>query len=184
MEKSKKKEIISWIKTIGITIGIALIVRGILFTPSLVQGESMMPTLENNERVLVNKIGYNIQGLNHFDIIVFHGKEGYDLVKRVIGLPGDTIEYKNDVLYVNGKAVDEPYLAEYKEQVGKGKLTPDFTLEQKTGKEKVPEGQVFVLGDNRQVSKDSRMFGFVSEDQIVGKGEVVFWPLQQVRALH
>ncbi|PGA17931.1 signal peptidase I [Bacillus pseudomycoides] len=184
MEKSKKKEIVSWVKTIGITLGIALIVRGILFTPSLVQGESMMPTLENNERVLVNKIGFNVQGLNRFDIIVFHGKEGYDLVKRVISLPGDTIEYKNDVLYVNGKAVDEPYLADYKAEVSKGKLTPDFTLEQKTGKTKVPEGQVFVLGDNRQVSKDSRMFGCISEDQIVGKGEAVFWPLQQVRALH
>ncbi|MCI0765569.1 signal peptidase I [Bacillus sp. TL12] len=184
MEKSKKKEIISWVKTIGVTVGIAFIVRGILFTPSLVQGESMMPTLENNERVLVNKIGFNIQGLERFDIIVFHGKEGHDLVKRVIGLPGDTVEYKNDVLYVNGKAVDEPYLEDYKAEVPKGTLTPDFTLEQKTGKTKVPEGQVFVLGDNRQVSKDSRMFGFVSEDQIVGKGEVVFWPLQQVRALH
>ncbi|WP_410983005.1 signal peptidase I [Bacillus cereus] len=184
MEKSKKKEIISWVKTIGVTVGIAFIVRGILFTPSLVQGESMMPTLENNERVLVNKIGFSIQGLERFDIIVFHGKEGHDLVKRVIGLPGDTVEYKNDVLYVNGKAVDEPYLEDYKAEVPKGTLTPDFTLEQKTGKTKVPEGQVFVLGDNRQVSKDSRMFGFVSEDQIVGKGEAVFWPLQQVRALH
>ncbi|KEK22549.1 signal peptidase I [Bacillus gaemokensis] len=183
MKKSRKQEIISWVKTIGITLGIAFIVRGILFTPSLVQGESMMPTLENNERVLVNKIGYNIQGLDRFDIIVFHGKEGYDLVKRVIGLPGDTIEYKNDVLYINGKAVDEPYLADFKQQVAKGKLTPDFRLEQKTGKTEVPEGQVFVLGDNRQVSKDSRMFGFVSEDQIVGKGEAVFWPLQQVRTL-
>ncbi|MEN1936414.1 signal peptidase I [Paenibacillus sp. 102] len=184
MEESKKKEIVSWVKTIGITVGIAFIVRGILFTPSLVQGESMMPTLENNERVLVNKIGFNIQGLDRFDIIVFHGKEGHDLVKRVIGLPGDTVEYKNDVLYVNGKAVDEPYLEDYKAEVPKGTLTPDFTLEQKTGKTKVPEGQVFVLGDNRQVSKDSRMFGFVSEGQIVGKGEAVFWPLQQVRALH
>ncbi|WP_459502621.1 signal peptidase I [Bacillus sp. C1] len=184
MEKNKKKEIISWIKTIGITLGIAFIVRGILFTPSLVQGESMMPTLENNERVLVNKVGFHIQGLNRFDIIIFHGNEGYDLVKRVIGLPGDTIEYKDDTLYVNGKAVDEPYLADYKAAASKGKLTPDFTLEQKTGKTKVPEGKAFVLGDNRQVSKDSRMFGFVSEDQIVGKGEAVFWPLQQARALH
>ncbi|MEH7457453.1 signal peptidase I [Bacillus sp. JJ1127] len=183
MEKSKKKEIISWVKTLGITFAIAFVVRGVLFTPSLVQGESMMPTLENNERVIVNKIGYNIQGLDRFDIIIFHGKEGYDLVKRVIGLPGDTIEYKNDVLYVNGKAVDEPYLADYKAKISSGNLTPDFTLEQKTGKTKVPEGQVFVLGDNRQVSKDSRMFGFISEDQIVGKGEAVFWPLEHVRTL-
>ena len=62
----------------------------------------------------MNKIGYSISGLDRFDIIVFHGKEGYDLVKRVIGLPGDTVEYKNDVLYVNGKAMEEPYLKQFK----------------------------------------------------------------------
>ena len=64
----------------------------------------------------MNKIGYSISGLDRFDIIVFHGKEGYDLVKRVIGLPGDTVEYKNDVLYVNGKAMEEPYLKKFKEK--------------------------------------------------------------------
>ncbi|MDM5186462.1 signal peptidase I [Bacillus sp. DX4.1] len=183
MKKSKKEEARSWIKTIVITVGIAFVFRGILFTPSLVQGESMMPTLKNEERVIVNKIGYNLQGVNRFDIIVFHGKEGYDLVKRVIGLPGDNIEYKNDVLYVNGKSIEEPYLQEFKDQLSAGNLTPDFSMEQITGKKKVPEGYVFVLGDNRKVSKDSRMFGFVSKEQIVGKGEVVFWPLQQARAL-
>ncbi|WP_242143247.1 MULTISPECIES: signal peptidase I [unclassified Bacillus cereus group] len=186
MEKDKKKdtkkELISWIKTIVITLGLVFIIREVLFIPSLVQGESMMPTLENNERVLVNKIGYNIKGLERFDIVIFHGKEGYDLVKRVIGLPGDTIEYKNDVLYVNGKAVDEPYLAKYKKKAN-GVLTPDFTLEQITGKTKVPKGQVFVLGDNRKVSKDGRMFGFISEDEIIGKGEAVFWPVPHIRAL-
>ncbi|MED0952499.1 signal peptidase I [Bacillus mobilis] len=183
MKENTKKELFSWAKTIGFTLVLIAIIRGVLFTPSLVQGESMMPTLENNERVLVNKIGYSISGLERFDIIVFHGKEGYDLVKRVIGLPGDTVEYKNDVLYVNGKAIEEPYLKEFKEKAAGRVLTPDFTLEQITGKTKVPEGQVFVLGDNREVSKDGRMFGFISEDEIVGKGQAVFWPLKQVRAL-
>lgn len=116
MKENTKKELFSWAKTIGFTLVLIAIIRGVLFTPSLVQGESMMPTLENNERVLVNKIGYSISGLERFDIIVFHGKEGYDLVKRVIGLPGDTVEYKNDVLYVNGKAMEEPYLKEFKEK--------------------------------------------------------------------
>ncbi len=98
-------------------------------------------------------------------------------------MPGDTVEYKNDVLYVNGKAMEEPYLKKFKEKAVGRVLTPDFTLEQITGKTKVPEGQVFVLGDNREVSKDGRMFGFISEDEIVGKGQAVFWPLEQVRAL-
>ncbi|QWI72946.1 signal peptidase I (plasmid) [Bacillus mycoides] len=183
MKINKKQEVNLWIKAIAISLGVSIILRGILFTPSLVQGESMMPTLESDERVIVNKIAYHIQGLKRFDIIIFHGKEGYDLIKRVIGLPGDTIEYKNDKLYVNGIVVDEPYLENYKAQLSKGNLTPDFTLEQKTGKTKVPEGQVFVLGDNRPVSKDSRILGFVSENQIVGKGKVVYWPLGHVRVL-
>jgi signal peptidase I len=179
----KKSEIMSWVKSIALALIIAIVCRAFLFTPSLVQGESMMPTLKNNEKMVVNKIGYSLQGVDRFNIIVFHGNEGHDLVKRVIGLPGDTIEYKNDVLYVNGKAVAEPYLDEYKKQLSGGQLTPDFTLEEITGKKTVPEGYVFVLGDNRQVSKDSRAFGFVSEKQIVGKGSMVFWPLQHVRAL-
>ncbi|PGC85684.1 signal peptidase I [Bacillus toyonensis] len=183
MEKDKKKEWISWMKIIGIALGIAFLVRGIVFAPSLVQGQSMMPTLENNERVFVNKIGYSIYGLNRFDIIVFHGEEGYDLVKRVIGLSGDTVEYKNDVLYVNGKVMVEPYLKEFKEKAAGHVLTPDFNLEKITGETKVPEGKVFVLGDNREVSKDGRIFGFISEDEIVGKAQAVFWPLKQVRAL-
>ncbi|KXY34876.1 signal peptidase I [Bacillus sp. FSL K6-0067] len=183
MRKNKKKEWSSWMKMIGITLGIAFIIRGIVFAPSLVQGESMMPTLENNERVIVNKIGYSINGLNRFGVIVFHGEEGQDLVKRVIGLPGDTVEYRNDVLYVNGKAMAEPYLKEFKEKVPGRVITPDFTLEQITGKTQVPEGKVFVLGDNREVSKDGRIFGFISEDEIVGKVQVVFWPLKQVRVL-
>ncbi|PGZ98598.1 signal peptidase I [Bacillus pseudomycoides] len=179
----KKSEIMSWVKSIALALVIAFVCRAFLFTPSLVQGESMMPTLKDNERMVVNKIGFSLHGVDRFDIIVFHGNEGHDLVKRVIGLPGDTIEYKNDVLYVNGKAVAEPYLDEYKKQLSGGQLTPDFTLEEITGKKTVPEGYVFVLGDNRQVSKDSRAFGFVSEEQIVGKGSVVFWPLQHARSL-
>lgn len=182
MKENTKKELFSWAKTIGFTLVLIAIIRGVLFTPSLVQGESMMPTLENNERVLVNKIGYSISGLERFDIIVFHGKEGYDLVKRVIGLPGDTVEYKNDVLYVNGKAMEEPYLKSLKKS-SRSCINSRLYVRTNYRKTKVPEGQVFVLGDNREVSKDGRMFGFISEDEIVGKGQAVFWPLKQVRAL-
>ncbi|OUB14964.1 signal peptidase I [Bacillus thuringiensis serovar yunnanensis] len=183
MKLNNKQEINSLIISIFVSLGVVIILRGILFIPSLVQGQSMMPTLEENERVIVNKVFYRLQGLSRFDVIIFHGEEGYDLVKRVIGLPGDTIEYKNDKLYVNGKAVREPYLENYKTKVQKGSLTPDFTLEQITGKTKIPKGHVFVLGDNRPVSKDSRVFGFVSEDQIVGKASGVYWPLQHIRIL-
>ncbi|MGR5908949.1 S26 family signal peptidase [Bacillus paranthracis] len=90
---------------------------------------------------------------------------------------------KNDVLYVNGKAMEEPYLKEFKERKQQAVLTPDFTLEQITGETKVPEGQVFVLGIIVKFLKMVVVFGFISEDEIVGKGQAVFWPLKQVRAL-
>ncbi len=77
----------------------------------------MMPTLENGDRMIVNKIGYMIGEPNRFDIVVFHAPEGKDYIKRVIGLPGDHIEYKNDQLYINGEPIEEPYLDEYKAQI-------------------------------------------------------------------
>jgi signal peptidase I len=87
------------------------------------------------------------------------------------------IEYKEDTLYVNGKAYKEPYLDKYKQQVEDGPLTDPFTLEEKIGHTTVPEGELFVMGDNRRFSKDSRHIGTVSFDKIIGKTSVVYWPL-------
>ena len=94
-----------------------------------------------------------------FDIVVFHAPEQKDYIKRVIGLPGDKVEYKNDTLYINGKAYSEPYLDEYKDELNGGALTDDFTLKDITEEETVPEGEIFVMGDNRRFSKDSRHIG-------------------------
>ena len=91
----------------------------------------MMPTLHDQDRMIVSKLSYEIGQPKRFDIIVFHAPEGKDYIKRVIGLPGDRIEYKNDTLYVNGKAYKEPYLAEYKKQLVDGPLTDPFTLKKK-----------------------------------------------------
>ena len=115
MEKTKKEknELWEWIKALLIAFVIAVVIRYVLFTPIVVDGESMMPTLNDGDRMIVNKIGYKIGGPDRFDIVVFHAPEGKDYIKRVIGLPGDTIEYKDDQLYINGKAYDEPYLDKY-----------------------------------------------------------------------
>lgn len=135
----------------------------------------MMPTLRDGNLLIVNKFG----GIQRFDIIVFHANKQEDYVKRVIGLPGDRIAYKNDVLYVNGKPVKEPYLKSHKRKLIDGKLTGDFTLEEVTGKKTVPKGCVFVLGDNRLSSWDSRHFGFVKMNQIVGKVNARYWPFDE-----
>lgn len=94
----------------------------------------------------------------------------------------DHIEYKDDQLYINGEPIDEPYLDEYKSQITEGTLTQDFTLEEiDPNLEVVPEGYVFVMGDNRRYSKDSRHIGVVSQDEIIGDTSIVFWPLSEMK---
>ena len=183
MEKAKneRNELLEWIKALVIAFGLAFLIRYVLFTPTVVNGESMMPTLENGERMVVNKIRYELGEPKRFDIIVFHATEEKDYVKRVIGLPGDHIEYKDDQLFVNGEVMPEPYLAEYKEEISSGTLTEDFTLEDYTQLQTIPTGYVFVLGDNRRKSTDSRIFGLVPVNEIIGKTNVVFWPPKEIR---
>jgi signal peptidase I len=173
----KKNELWEWTKALLIAVILAAVIRYFLFAPIVVDGLSMMPTLKDQDRMIVNKFSYNIGEPKRFDIIVFHAPEQKDYIKRVIGLPGDTIEYKEDTLYVNGKAYKEPYLDKYKQQVEDGPLTDPFTLEEKIGRTTVPEGELFVMGDNRRFSKDSRHIGTVSFDKIIGKTSVVYWPL-------
>src|SRR5699024_2858493 len=118
--------------------------------------------------LMVNKIVYDIKDIDRFDVIVFHASKRDDYVKRVIGLPGDSIEYKNDSLYVNGEYMEEPFLETYKDDAVSLPYTEDFTLEDKTGSYSVPDGKLFVMGDNRNNSLDSRAFGFISQDRLVG----------------
>lgn len=180
--KKEKNELWEWIKALVIAFVIAVLIRYILFTPIVVDGDSMMPTLKDGDRMIVNKIGYTIGEPDRFDIVVFHAPEGKDYIKRVIGLPGDTIEYKDDQLYINGKAYEEPYLDEYKSQITEGTLTQDFTLQEiDPTLDVIPEGYVFVMGDNRRYSKDSRHIGIVSEDKLIGDTNVIFWPISEMQ---
>ncbi|RDI45760.1 signal peptidase I [Falsibacillus pallidus] len=181
MKESSKSELMSWIKTIGITVIVVILVRSFLFSNYVVEGKSMMPTLQDGNRLIVGKLDYDLKKPDRFDIIVFHATETADYVKRVIGLPGDKVAYKNDTLYINGKPMKEPYLKQYKARVTQGNLTPDFTLEEITGETTVPKGKLFVLGDNRQVSEDSRVFGFVDQDKVVGKVDLRIFPFNEMQ---
>lgn len=188
MEQDVKKEknvFLDWIKALIIAFLLAALIRFVLFTPIVVDGESMMPTLESGERMIVNKIDYKLSDIQRFDIIVFHAPEKKDYIKRIIGLPGDTLEYRNDQLYINGKKLTEPYLDKYKSRiVDGGTLTEDFSLEDYTGKKVIPKGYYFVMGDNRRNSKDSRHIGVVAKSEIVGKASIVFWPMEQFGKVH
>ena len=181
-KKKNRNETWEWIKALLIAFGLAAIIRVFLFTPIVVDGVSMMPTLENGDRMIVNKIGYTIGKPDRFDIVVFHAPEQKDYIKRIIGLPGDEVEYRDDILYINGEAIEEPYLDEKRKEMIAGPLTEDFTLLDipKIQGEVVPEGHVFVLGDNRRKSKDSRQIGVVPIDEIIGSTKIIFWPFKDL----
>lgn len=151
------KDIISYI----IIIILVIMVRTFLITPAIVNGDSMDDTLSDGDVVLVNKIGLTVKGINRYDIVVVDFNEEL-LVKRVIGLPNETIEYKNNELYING--VKEEKTHEFEE-------TEDFNFETK-------ENEYFVLGDNRDISKDSRYIGVINKNQMKGKVNFVLFPFK------
>lgn len=174
----KVKEVVKTILMYVVMIGAVIALRHYVFTPVEAIGDSMKPTLNDGERMF----GLKHTDIERFDIVTFPAPDdpGRDYVKRVIGLPGDTVAYKNDQLYINGKKYDEPYLDEFKGELTDGQpLTYDFSLNELTGTEKVPKGQLFVLGDNRRISKDSRIIGMIQEKDIMADVKFVFWPLNR-----
>lgn len=174
----KKKSYRKIIPVILFAIVVAVIFRSLIFANYIVDGESMKPTLADGDLLMVNKVIYDLSDVNRFDVIVFHANEKDDYVKRVIGLPGDTIAYKDDQLYINGEYVEEKFLNSYVQASNATPNTGNFNLAGKTGKKKVPEGKLFVMGDNRKNSLDSRSFGFISTKQLVGKVGIKYWPLR------
>ncbi|WP_188454408.1 signal peptidase I [Virgibacillus oceani] len=186
MAKRKKSEWFDWVKALLVAFGLAFIVRIFLFAPIVVDGPSMMPTLHDRDQMIVNKFIYKIDEPDRFDIVVFHATDKKDFIKRVIGLPGEHIAVKDEVLYINGEKVAEPFLKERKQHLQPYEtLTGDFTLEELPGGyETIPEDHVLVLGDNRNNSTDSRMLGLISMDQIVGKTSLIYWPFDRLQTLH
>ena len=149
---------LEWLAVIVGALVVALVVKTFLFQAFYIPSASMEPTLSKGDRVLVNKVSYDVHDVNRGDVIVFEldeedvGPDGIkDLIKRVVGLPGDVIESRDGVVYVNDRALEEPYLAE-------GTITgdPQDDRNPAIARQTVPEGHVFVLGDNRSNSADSR----------------------------
>ncbi|SFA81904.1 signal peptidase I [Lentibacillus halodurans] len=159
---------------------LAIMFRSWLFASYVVNGESMEPTLYDGNLLMVNKVVYNLTDVDRFDIIVFHANEQNDYVKRVIGLPGDEITYEDDKLYINGEHVQEKFLDPFQKVADSKPYTEDFTLEGVTGLAKVPEGKLFVMGDNRRDSLDSRKIGFIEVGELVGKVDIKYWPFSEM----
>ena len=156
-----------WVKAGLVALVIAFLIHQFLFAQFRVDGISMEPTLLNGERLLVDKIPYYFGPPKPGDIIIFHAPDGMDWVKRVIGVPGDTIQVYKGKLILNGKVVREPFI--------NGPMNPYRNF----GPVKVPPGHLFVMGDNRNVSEDSRVIGPIPISKVVGRVDLVFWPLNK-----
>ncbi|MDT3995239.1 signal peptidase I [Mammaliicoccus sp. H-M34] len=169
------KKIFEWAIAIIIALVLLFIVRTFLFIGYIVDGDSMEPTFHDGDRLIVNKLVKNIGQIDNGDVIVFHANKESDFIKRVIGLPGDTVEMKNNKLYINGTQVNERYLND-------NIKTDDFSTRTIQGSKSdvIPNNEYLVLGDNRGNSRDSREIGFVHEKDIVGKVNLRYYPFDKI----
>ncbi len=156
------------LETVLPALAIVLVVNLFLAQATRVEGQSMEPDLHNNDRLIIEKISYHFHPPRRDDIIVLRRplKGSEPLIKRVIGLPGETVEIHDGHVHINGEVLNEPYL----NQETLGAMAPEL----------VPEGHVFVLGDNRGFSNDSRAFGMVSFEDIVGRAWFRYWPPREI----
>ncbi len=163
---------LSLLRDIAISIVLAVVLIVFIYQPVKVEGTSMMPGLTDQERIFINKYTYKLGAgsIAREDLVVFHYP--YDptqsYIKRIIGLPGDTIEILDGTVWVNGQKLDEPY------------VPPEYRDHVSIASEVVPKDHYFVLGDHRSSSNDSRVWGFVDRKEIYGKAVFVYWPPDKI----
>ncbi len=174
--RSSVRSAVEWVVIVVAALLASLLIKTFLLQAFYIPSDSMNPTLVQRDRVLVNKLSYHFHDVHRGDIVVFKRPPGEDdpkikdLIKRVIGLPGDTIEGRDGQILIDGRALNEPYVA-------KNSPMNDFTPR------KVPPGHFFVMGDNRGNSKDSRVFGPIAKSLIVGRAFIRVWPLSKIALL-
>ncbi len=167
---------VEWVVILVGALIVAIVVKTFLLQAFYIPSASMEPTLKVGDRVLVNKLSYDFHDVRRGDIVVFGSPPGEDnpqikdLIKRVIGLPNDSVEGRDGRVYINGNPLREPYL-------------PAGTSTSTFGPEKVPPGHLWVMGDNRSNSKDSRFFHTISENLVVGRAFIRVWPISSIGLL-
>ena len=179
--RSARRTVLEWGVVLVGALALALIVRAFLFQAFYIPSPSMEPTLSSGDRILVNKVSYRLHDVNRGDLVVFHprpesGVDADDLIKRVIALPGETVTTDSGRVLIDGGLLIEPYLPVPDGTVG-FTMVPWCANQDTTAGCTVPDDHVFVLGDNRGNSRDSRYFGPVPVDSIVGRAFVRVWPL-------
>ncbi len=177
-ESSLLKDLLEWAAVLVAAVALALVFKAFLFQAFWIPSESMESTLQLQDRVLVNKVSYRLHDINRGDVIVFKRPDlspeddVKDLIKRVIGVPGESIEGRDGVIYIDGDRLIEPYL-----EAGVASTSFDF------GPIQIEEGTIFVMGDNRERSYDSRYFGTIPQDDVRGRAFILFWPLDRIGGL-
>ena len=167
------RQTVEWVVLVIGALVIALLIKTFLFQAFYIPSASMDPTLKVHDRVLVNKLSYHLHPVHRGDIVVFKAPKEErtaqikDLVKRVIGLPGDTLEARNGHIYVNDRLLNEPYL-------------PKGTITDNLPRQVIPANSYFMMGDNRGESSDSRVFGPIQRSTIIGRAFVKMWPFTRL----
>ena len=176
MSEKEENPLVELLKTLVSAGVLAIGIRSCVAEARFIPSESMLPTLEIDDRLIIEKISYRLRKPERGDVVVFRPTDALKeqnfkeaFIKRVIGVPGDIIEVKNSEVYVNGEKLTEKYIYE----------PPSYRY----GPVEVPPGQYFVLGDNRNNSLDSHHWGFVPQENLIGRAAVRFWPPQRLGPL-
>src|SRR5712692_3182760 len=162
-----RRELRSWGRDLVIALTLAIVIIIFFYQPVKVEGTSMTPLISDQERIFINKFVYRFEPIERGDVVVFWYPldRSKSFIKRVVGLPGDTVEIRDGSVYVNGKLLPEPYIPP--ESADLGSLPPT----------RIPNGEYFVMGDHRTSSNDSRIFGPVPRKFIYGKAVFAYWPV-------
>jgi signal peptidase I len=166
---------VEWIVIVAVALIGAFLIRTFLIEAFFIPSDSMVPTLQRHDRVLVNKLSFELHPVHRGDIVVFNHPPGFDptikdLIKRVIGLPGESVSAQHGHVYINGRLLNEPYLPA-------GTVTGDFLARI------IPPHAYWVMGDNRGNSSDSRVFGAIPRHLLVGRAFILVWPLNRIQLL-
>ncbi len=160
----------SWMRDLIVSVAISAFIIVFLYQPVRVEGTSMLPMLEDQDRLFINKIAYRVGDIHHGDVVVFEYPRDHtkSYIKRVIALPGDKLRIDHGCVFVNGVRLPEPY------------VPARFTDDRSESEMVLPPKEYFVMGDHRSISSDSREFGPVDRNLIYGKAVFVYWPMEQV----
>jgi signal peptidase I len=178
--EQQKKTMLEYMDSVIIAGITALFLIWYVVRSFYIPSESMVPTLQINDMILVDEVAYRFYRPGRGDIVVFHPperarSEGKDFIKRIVAVEGDTVQVKNDITYINGRPIDEPY---------RHPGDPDNPFSRDFEPITVPPGHVFCMGDNRANSEDSRYWGTLPVENIIGKAFLIFYPLDRIRLLH